>query len=221
MSKQPKAWVESMLVAYVDGQLDPAQTAAVENIVREDPEARSIVDALRRSAAAVKTAFDQPLHEAVPERLLAALGGTGPGSTEAKVVPIRRFSRSMATIRPVTALAASVAMLFVGIGIGYSQFAPDKGIRLAGMESSAFEISLYRALEGDDPGVGIRYGDAANDRSGAITVIGNVETRLGDACREFRHEWQDARGKGMEIGLACRAPNGEWSVLTVPQGPAS
>jgi len=54
MTKQPKPWVESMLVAYVDNQLEPAQMAAVEEVIREDPEARTIVAVLRRSADAVK-----------------------------------------------------------------------------------------------------------------------------------------------------------------------
>jgi anti-sigma factor RsiW len=68
MSKQPKPWVESMLVAYVDRQLDAPQMAVVDDIVREDPEARTIVSVLRGSAEALKVAFNRPLHEAVPAR---------------------------------------------------------------------------------------------------------------------------------------------------------
>ena len=130
MTKQPKPWVESMLVAYVDNQLEPAQMAAVEEIIREDPEARTIVAVLRRSAAAVKTAFDQPLREPVPARLLAAVGAGG-AAVEGNVVPLRARKRRLdrATIM---ALAASLAALVIGFGAGHWQAAPSGDIRLAG-----------------------------------------------------------------------------------------
>ena len=86
MAKQSKPWVESMLVAYVDKQLEPAQMAAVEEIIREDPEARAIAAVLRRSAAAVKSAYDQPLREPVPARLLATVG-LEEATMEGDVVP--------------------------------------------------------------------------------------------------------------------------------------
>jgi hypothetical protein len=221
MSKQPKPWVESMLVAYVDRQLDPPQMAVVDDIIREDPEARTIVSVLRGSAEALKVAFNRPLHETVPARLLAALGAAENGGAAAKVVPIRRPARFLPLQHLLTAVAASIAILFVGIGIGYLQFAPATSMGPASAESSGFEASLYRALEHDQAGAGVSYDDAAAGRSGAVTVVGKVESSLGEACREFRHEWTQGRSKGVETGLACRSATGDWSVLTVPQGPAS
>lgn len=228
MTKQPEPWVESMLVAYVDDQLDPAQRAAVEDILRDDPHARAVVGVLRRSAAAVRNAFDRPLHEQAPARLLAALGAGGAPAAAGNVVAMRRPpararpSRAGRTaIAPFAALAASIAMLLIGIGAGYLQFAPQKSIRPAGTEASAFEITLYRALERDEPGARIGYDDEALGRSGGVTLTGTVETSLGGACREFRHDWQGKGGPGTERGIACRSAAGEWSVLTVPQEPAS
>src|SRR6185312_15722334 len=98
----------------------------------DNPEARAMVDMLRRSGAAVKNAFDQPLHEAAPERLLAAIGASGDRGATGQVVTLRPVPRRRLSVGPVTALAASLAMLFVGIGAGYLQFAPEKGIRPAG-----------------------------------------------------------------------------------------
>jgi hypothetical protein len=219
MTRQPKPWVESMLVAYVDGQLDAAQTAVVDDIIREDPEARTIVSVLRGSGEALKVAFNRPLQEKVPARLLAALGA-GETAVAAKVVPLRRPARSLPMRQVLTALAASIAILFIGVGIGYLRFAPPSGIGPAG-EPGAFDTALYSALESDRFGAGVGYDDAAAGRSGTITVLGKVSASIGDGCREFRHEWKDARGKGLETGLACRSAAGDWSVLTVPQGPAS
>jgi surface antigen len=218
MSKPPKPWVESMLVAYVDRQLDAAQMAVVDDIVRQDPEARTIVSVLRGSAEALSVAFNRPLHEAVPARLLAAVGGDGNGGASANVIPVRRPVRPVPLQHLLSAVAASIAILFVGIGIGYLQFAPAATIRPTG-QSSGFEAALYRALERDRFGIGVSYGDAAAGVSGAVTVVGKVDSSLGDACREFRHDWTEARGKGVETGLACRSATGDWSVLTVPHGP--
>src|SRR5262249_59128311 len=113
-SKQ--AWGERRRVASVDDQREPAQRAAVEEIIREDPEARAIVAVLRGSAAAVKTAYDRPLHEPVPPRLLAAAGGGEPAG-ESKVVSLP--GRKRWPDRPwAMALAASPGALASGLGRG-------------------------------------------------------------------------------------------------------
>ena len=223
MTKQPKPWVESMLVAYVDNQLEPAQMAAVEEIIRQDPEARTIVAVLRRSAAAVKTAFDQPLHEPVPARLLAAVGPEE-AAIDSNVVPLRarkaRFDRST-----VMALAASLAALAIGFGAGHWQAAPSGGIRLSGgpegAEAGQYEAALYQALENNSPGIQISYVDTVGGRQGAVTIVGPVAANVGGDCLEFRREWSDGGNKIMSRGLACRSDSGEWSVLNMPPKPAS
>jgi len=222
MSKQP--WVESMLVAYVDDQLEPAQRAAVEEIVREDPEARAIVAVLRGSAAAVKTAYDQPLHEPVPPRLLAAAGGGEPAG-ESKVVslPVRKRWPD----RPwAMALAASLAALAIGFGAGYWQAQPSGGFHLAGgptdgTDSGQYEAALYQALEDGSPGTQVAYVDTAQGRRGAVTIVGAVAAGISGNCLEFRREWRDAGNKIVSRGLACRADSGDWSVLSMPPKPAS
>ena len=225
MTKQPKPWVESMLVAYVDNQLEPAQMAAVEAIIKEDPEARAVVAVLRRSAAAVKTAFDQPLHEAVPTHLLATVGAAdGSGAAGNNVVSLiaRKLQFSRSTI---TALAASLVALAIGFGAGHWQAAPGGGLRLAGgsdgVESGQYEAALYQALEDSSPGTQVAYVEAAGGRHGAVTIIGPVATNVGGNCLEFRREWSDAGNKVMSRGLACRSDTGEWSVLSMPPKPVS
>lgn len=209
-----------MLVAYVDGQLDAAQRAAVDDVLREDLEARTIVSVLRGTGEAVRAAFEQPLHEAVPPRLLAALAAAGGGKVTNTVVPIRRPVK--VALKPLlAALAASIAILFIGIGVGYLEFAPAGGLRPAEGESVKFEAVLRRALERGEPGAPMSYDDAAAGRRGSVTVLGKIDTMVGDNCREFRHEWTDAHGKGLETGLACRSAIGDWPYFTVSREPAS
>lgn len=218
MTKQLKPWVESMLVAYVDNQLEPAQMAAVEEVIREDPEARTIVAVLRRSAAAVKTAFDRPLKEPVPGRLLTAAG-----AESGTIVPFVR--RKLAANRStVMALAASLAALAIGFGAGQWQAEPAGVIRLAagpadGIETGQYEAALYQALEGSNPGAQFAY--TADGREGAVTVVGRLAAGLSGDCLEFRHEWSDAGRKIVSRGLACRSDTGDWSVMSMPPKPAS
>src|SRR5262249_12641049 len=87
MNRHGRPWIESMLVAYVAHQLARAQRAAVDDVLREDLEARTIVSVLRGTGEAVRAAFEQPLHEAVPPRLLAALAAAGGGKATDTVVP--------------------------------------------------------------------------------------------------------------------------------------
>jgi surface antigen len=224
MTKQPKPWVESMLVAYVDNQLEPAQMAAVEEVIREDPEARTIVAVLRRSADAVKTAFDRPLGEPVPTRLLATIGPIDGPAVAGNVVPMP--SRKLWLHRPtIMALAASLAALAIGFGAGYWQAAPGGGIRLAGApdgtESGQYEAALYQALEDSNPGTPVAYVDAVGGRRGAVTIVGRIAANVSGNCLEFRREWSDSGNKVVSRGLACRSDSGEWSVLSMPPKPAS
>ena len=224
MTRQPKPWVESMLVAYVDNQLEPSQRAAVEEIIREDPEARTIVAVLRRSAAAVKTAFDRPLRGPVPTRLLAAAGAEDGSAITGNEMPWRL--RKLRLARPtVMALAASLAALVIGFGAGYWQAAPGGGIRLAGSPAEGsgtgqYEAALYQALENSSPGVKVSYVNA-DGKQGAVTIIGPVAAGVGGDCLEFRHEWSEAGTNITSRGLACRSDTGEWSVLSMPPKPAS
>jgi len=224
MAKQSKPWVESLLVAYVDKQLEPAQMAAVEEIIREDPEARAIAAVLRRSAAAVKSAYDQPLREPVPARLLATVG-LEEATMEGDVVPVRAPKRRLerATIMM---LAASLAALVIGFGAGYWQAAPSGDIRLAGApadgpDSGQYEAALYQALQGGSAGTQVSYVDATDGRQGAVTIVGPVAASVGGDCLEFRRQWSDAGSKVESRGIACRSDTGEWSVLSMPPKPAS
>jgi surface antigen len=223
MTKQPKPWVESMLVAYVDNQLEPAQMAAVEEVIREDPEARAIVAVLRRSAAAVRAAFDQPLHEPVPPRLLATVGSAAPASAS-NVVPLRA-RRLLPDRRTIMALAASLAALAIGFGVGHWQATPAGVIKLAGgpegTTSGQYEAALYQALEDSKPGVAISYADTMEGRQGAVTIVGPIAAGIGGDCLEFRHDWNSAGQRIMSRGLACRSDAGEWSVLSMPPKPAT
>src|SRR5205085_4187921 len=111
------------LIAYLDGELDAATSSEVAAAIAADPALARGAQALSETSAVLRVAFDDVLHEPVPERLLSvARGEIG----EDKVVlfpPLRKraLGQTASGWRRWAALpmAASVASLVIGGGLGY------------------------------------------------------------------------------------------------------
>ncbi len=111
---------DELLIAYLDGELDAAAAAEVAGMLERDAALGERARRLAESAAMLRAAFDEVLHEPVPERLLAAARGTG------KVVHMpqpraRRAKQILADWRSWIAvpIAASIASLVIGGSLGY------------------------------------------------------------------------------------------------------
>jgi len=90
---------DEALVAYLDGELDPAERRHVEAWLDADPVVRDRLSALAQSAAVVRSAFADIVNEPVPDRLLDAARGetvaaTASPAPEAKVVVLQRLART-------------------------------------------------------------------------------------------------------------------------------
>lgn len=116
---------DELLIGYLDGELDAAASADVAAALAEDSELNRRAQALGDSAVALRAAFDDVVHEPVPERLLAAARG----ETQAQAQTVVRFPepRARQAKRAGTAwrgwaalpIAASVASLVIGGTLGY------------------------------------------------------------------------------------------------------
>jgi len=114
---------DEQLIAYLDGELAEDDRAAVALALEQDAELREHAARLAEVAALLRTAFDEVIHEPVPDRLIAAARG----ETASNVISFgARLRRHMSDRRwwigvPV---AASLAGLLVGAGLGF--FAADE-----------------------------------------------------------------------------------------------
>lgn len=100
---------DSTLVAFVDGELDPALVPEVERAIAEDPAAQEKVRRLRRSAVLVRAVFRDPVYDDMAGRLGESLYRL---RAPHKVAPSHlHFGRSMAL-----ALACAV----IGFGGGFT-----------------------------------------------------------------------------------------------------
>jgi anti-sigma factor RsiW len=101
------SWLtETVLVAFVDGELDPVVGRRIAAALESDLEARETVELLRRSSRLVKKAIERQDVGDVPEEILAYVRGSA--SERPKWA---RFARPM---------AVSVLLATVGFGGGWT-----------------------------------------------------------------------------------------------------
>ena len=104
-----------MVMAYVDGEVDAATAREIETRAAGDAALAQQIRAMRESSAMARAAFNEVLHEEVPDRLIAAIRAGAPAAA-GNVVSLadRKPDRRGARIIIGWALAASLAALVLG-----------------------------------------------------------------------------------------------------------
>jgi anti-sigma factor RsiW len=116
---------DDRLIAYLDGEVEMAERRDIEAWLDADPAAREKLAALAESANLVRVAFDEVMHEPVPERLIAA--ARGEAVLAEPTGQILKFERRQAVSRTVGSrrwwvglpVAASLFGLLLGGGVAY------------------------------------------------------------------------------------------------------
>jgi anti-sigma factor RsiW len=124
---------DDRLLAYLDGELEPVERREVETWLDGDPTARDRLAALAQSARLVRRAFDEILHEPVPDRLIAAARGDSPGrGNSSEILPFKPPPAAKRFVRwrrwqVGLPIAASLFGVFVGgsaMYLGIGKFVP-------------------------------------------------------------------------------------------------
>ncbi|MDB5937003.1 MAG: hypothetical protein JWQ01_4347 [Massilia sp.] len=197
-------FTDDVLMAYADGELEPAERAAVEEAMRGDPAVAAAVAGHRALRQDVFAAFSPVVDEPVPERLLAAAGAArvvrldNVRERRAKAAAARRWSWP-----EWGALAATLVVgVFAGsLGLNRLQGTGDLAIaRGAGgalMASGRLDDALTHQLAGTGQG----------DARIGMSFVSNA----GGYCRSF--------ALGALAGLACRE-GGKWNIPVLARGVA-
>jgi anti-sigma factor RsiW len=135
---------DELLVAYLDGELDPAERKAVEAWLNADSVAAAKLTELARSGRLLRLAFDEIMHEPLPRRLIAAARGET-GVMEAQVVSFtpRQAGKPPAAARgwrTALPVAASLAGLLAGGSaayLGVDRYLATDGLRAAAPANEA------------------------------------------------------------------------------------
>jgi anti-sigma factor RsiW len=149
---------DDRLIAYLDGELDDAERAAIAVWLERDAELRERAAALGESAALLRAAYDEVLREPVPERLLAAAHGATGKVIDLAAARDKRWKRVLGDRRWwMGAAAAAAAGLVIGIGIGSERprQVADGIVPSPGLVADAFPDNLagyYNQLVNVSPG---------------------------------------------------------------------
>lgn len=184
---------DELFFAWLDGELDAEQAAAVEARVASDPALAERARAHRALGAGLRAAFD-PVATPAPARI----GGEGVGLT-----PPRAAANENRRLPMWTALAATLAL---GLAVGTllpGRGTPEAPVKLDGGRmvaaaalDQALDTQLASAGSGEDVRIGLTFRNAD-----------------GQWCRSFD-------GKAGN-GLACRRDD-DWQVLALfPAGEAN
>lgn len=210
---------DEILVAYVDGQLDARETAEVEALLLDDPEARDKVRDLRQGAALLRGAFNESLTQPVPERVLRTVDSLFAEQAGRRREPARGERAEQWPWR--MAWAASLAALMVGVGTGYLASSYRVEQRLAALEAAvtadreARTQALLTALEGSVSGESVAWENPDSGHRGRITPVRTFKTVQGQWCREYAaDEWLGGKQE-IRRAIACRVGEGQWKTRLV------
>ena len=206
------------IVAFVDNELPDPERGAMAAAIAADQAAQATATLMRRSAAAARAAYLPLLTAPLPARLTALFDET----QTAQPAPVSRFP---AWRRPAgaarLALAASLAALLLGLAGGYWLSALDRPLRPASSDRTdsvapQFNALLYQALDHGRPGDTFDYAAPDGSAKGRVTIVGELPTHAGVPCREFRHDGERGGAPLVEVGVACRNPDGGWETIILP-----
>ncbi|MFE0754894.1 anti-sigma factor family protein [Inquilinus sp. NPDC058860] len=201
-----RSWDDALIVAYLDGELPVEEAARVEAILREDASAAEAARLMRSGGQAARGAYAEAMAAPLPPALAAL---TRPGAPRSgPFFDLARWLGLSGWRGPAfVALAAAVAF---GLGLAMPRDGETGVVRTAAGPASdtageAAAAALLEALEtGGD-------GSTVTAEGRQIRIIGPVDPGFAGRCRAFR-----ILSPAVEEGIACRGPDGAWSVLTLP-----
>lgn len=193
---------DERIAALVDGELAPADVAAIEAAAATDPALTARIERARALRTAIAGAFADAMAEPPPPLLLATIRGGG------HVVDLSRARAARTSVGriPVAAqwgaVAASLALAFVA---GRWLMTLSSPVISSGSGGLAANGALAAGLERQ----------LASDQLVDASVMIGVSFRAtdGDYCRTFA-----LRQAQPIAGLACRDPDG-WRVRIAAQAP--
>lgn len=187
---------DETLMAYADGELDDLLTAEISSAIERDPGLAERVARHRALRAEVAGAYSPVLGQSVPERLLAAAGGS---QRRAEVLRFPAHGSAAEGRRwGVREWAALAASLVLGMLLSWQFIAPSRGALVTASNGALVARgALARALDSQL---------ASTQRPEDPVQIGlTFHSQDGGYCRSFTLK------HAATAGLACRV-SGEWRV---------
>ncbi|MCK5444794.1 MAG: hypothetical protein KAI73_04175 [Rhodospirillaceae bacterium] len=206
---------ENMLIAYVDGELDSETAREVEAMLGDNADAKQFVERQRAIVALARIAFNDTLHEEVPEHLIQAATASPRDSVSGGNV-VAMPARPANDWRRALPMAAAIAGLLIGGGSGFgiSQQRTQGKIELAAytieQDRRGMDDALNQALEVNLSGTPLEWDSPSSANTVQFTPVRTYQDKTGRYCREYRQEVVQDGENVATFGLACRNEEGRW-----------
>ena len=187
---------DTLLMSYVDGELDVATSREVEAVLRMQPDLAHRVRGMRADSALLRAAFNHALHDAPP--------------SVAVLPSVQRAVQNRNWHMPL-AVAASALLLACGVLLGHS-LGSANSLSVAVTERSERDAALQAVLEAHRSGSTLQWSTQQTDAQGDITAVSTYRNNDGRFCREFEETRSVGATAVREAGVACRDDNGQWRV---------
>lgn len=174
---------DATLMAFADGELDPALAARVAAVVAQDPAAAARVALFRDTRAVLRAAAARPLDplpDALMARVRATLGNAGTAMEKpAAVVPLAPNWPNRAL-----ALAASLA-LAIGAAGGFLLARGPGGPDGPGGGAAVPVLAALGAAEVAAALSAVPSGEVRAVTAGELVLVATFRAGTGETCREF------------------------------------
>ena len=196
-----KTYDESMLSAYIDGELDSAAMYEVDTFIQQDEAAARYVLVTARTTAMLRADMNAVLDEEVPQRLMDTL-------SPQQIVKSRRKP----VIHNLIRVAAVLILGFFGFGIGImaermtgehlpTEIAPLPA-RYSDVVDAALEFNLSgKPREWQAPRAAVAV---------TVTPVKTYRDKSGVYYREYKLEVATGAERSRINGLAYRTATGKW-----------
>lgn len=189
-----------MLMAYVDGELDPAAADHVKKAIAADPGLKAQAESARALRNRLRQAYAPVLDEPIPDRLLRAARAPGTDETVHTLRPARGAIAGQSPRRRLPRWAALAASLFLGVLLA-PLFSPTDGLGVdlaqgPPVAAGNLAYALENQLAADEPTAGVSIGISFRSHNG-------------EYCRTF-----STSAPAPLAGLACRETGG-WRLSAI------
>lgn len=212
---------DELLMAYADGELTVDEQNELELLLRQDPALRARLEPFVETRMRLSYAFDQVLHDPVPDRLVAtiAMAGARPRQSAQAAAPTlaERIRDAVNGVLTATfpngftpnAAAAVASLLLVG---GVTGWIAARSVGPSGMVAVTEDRiiasgALAQALE-TLPSA-LPTVSNARDEARATPVL-TFKSHSDGVCREYRVSTPASTPD--YAGLACRGTDGTWRI---------
>lgn len=188
---------DALLGAFLDRQLDEAETKRVGQLIGEDPELQDRLKSMENADLLLRSSFEQLINEPVPSHIEAAVGPVGKPAWS----PLRALSR---LLTPGFAGGfATAAAILMAVGL-------LSGDLLESGTGSATVRGLQQALADTPSGVPATF--SIEGGTAEILPVLSFRKAGGEICRQYEQTTTLSAGTTLSSGIACNS-DGSWRVV--------